>query len=146
MATIIEMPKLSDTMSEGKILTWLKREGDEVQAGEVLAEIESDKANMEMPAYEAGFLRKVLVPEGGSAPVGAAIAIVTEDASEDIDGILGSLGSGGGTAAPPKKAAGAPQGKDRPESGKKTRLVLPRTALHCIRDTTTRCLRATPPR
>ena len=96
MATIIEMPKLSDTMSEGKILTWLKHEGDEVEAGEVLAEIESDKANMELPAYEAGFLRKVLVAEGSSAPVGAAITppvtVRIEDAQGNLTGSTALVG------------------------------------------------------
>jgi len=114
VATIIEMPKLSDTMSEGKILSWLKHEGDEVQAGEVLAEIESDKANMELPAYEAGFLRKVLVAEGASAPVGAAIAIVTEDASEDISGVLSRAQAGAGQ----KKAPEAKAEKTKPEKTK----------------------------
>ena len=104
MAIIIEMPKLSDTMSEGKILSWKKKEGDQVSAGEVLAEIESDKANMEMEAYDAGFLRKQLVPEGGSAPVGAAIAIVTEDPGEDISKAL--------------QSAGKESGKEKKESGK----------------------------
>ncbi|MBI4605652.1 MAG: pyruvate dehydrogenase complex dihydrolipoamide acetyltransferase [Planctomycetes bacterium] len=91
MAIIIEMPKLSDTMSEGKILSWKKREGEPVQAGEIIAEVESDKANMEMEAYDSGFVRKVLVPEGGSAPVGAPIAIVTEGADEDIAQVVAGL-------------------------------------------------------
>ena len=121
MATTIEMPKLSDTMSEGKILSWKKREGDPVSAGEVLAEIESDKANMEMEAYDTGYLRKLLVPEGGSAPVGAPIAVVTEDPAEDIRALLDQLSAvkpvtpgkaretGLGTiAAPPPRPAQTP--------------------------------------
>ena len=126
MAIIIEMPKLSDTMSEGKILSWKKKEGDQVSAGEVLAEIESDKANMEMEAYDAGYLRKQLVPEGGSAPVGAPIAIITEDPGEDIAEALQSTGkekvekSHGPPKAPaeptPHPAAKAP----RPEPAQKT--------------------------
>ena len=129
MAIIIEMPKLSDTMSEGKILSWKKKEGDQVSAGEVLAEIESDKANMEMEAYDAGYLRKQLVPEGGSAPVGAAIAIVTEDPDEDISEALQSTGkesgkekaekSHGASKAPaepaPRPAAEAPRPEPAPK-------------------------------
>jgi pyruvate dehydrogenase E2 component (dihydrolipoamide acetyltransferase) len=88
------MPKLSDTMSEGKILSWKKNEGDAVEPGEILAEIESDKANMEMEAYDAGYVRKLLIPEGGAAPVGAPIAILTEEPDEDIAEELGRLQSG----------------------------------------------------
>ncbi len=91
MAIVIDMPKLSDTMTEGKILAWLKREGDEVEPGEVLAEVESDKANMELEAYDPGFLRKILVADGDSCPVGAPIAIVTEDPDEDIGDVLAEV-------------------------------------------------------
>ncbi len=91
MAIVIDMPKLSDTMTEGKILSWLKREGDEVEPGEVLAEVESDKANMELEAYDPGFLRKILVADGDSCPVGAPIAIVTEDPDEDIGDVLAEV-------------------------------------------------------
>lgn len=84
MATIIEMPKLSDTMTEGKILSWLKNEGEAVEPGDALAEIESDKSNMELEAYDPGYVRKHLVEPGSSCPVGAPIAIVTESPDEDI--------------------------------------------------------------
>ncbi|OLE35321.1 MAG: hypothetical protein AUG48_11035 [Actinobacteria bacterium 13_1_20CM_3_68_9] len=73
MATV-QMPRLSDSMETGKILRWLKKEGDEVQKGEPLVEIESDKANIEVEAYASGKLSKILVPEGESAPIGAVIA------------------------------------------------------------------------
>src|SRR5262249_18787872 len=99
----IEMPKLSDTMSQGRILSWMKKEGDPVKAGDVLAEIESDKANMEMEAYDSGFVRKLLVPVGGSAQVGAPIAIVTESADEDISDAWRRAGPG--AKAPPKEAS-----------------------------------------
>jgi pyruvate dehydrogenase E2 component (dihydrolipoamide acetyltransferase) len=68
------MPRLSDSMETGKILRWLKKEGDQVQKGEPLVEIESDKANIEVEAYATGKLSKILVPEGESAPIGAVIA------------------------------------------------------------------------
>jgi pyruvate dehydrogenase E2 component (dihydrolipoamide acetyltransferase) len=78
MATKIQMPKLSDTMEEGKILRWLKKEGDAVEQGEVIAEVESDKADMELEAYESGVLLKIVVPEGKGAPVGGVIGIIGE--------------------------------------------------------------------
>src|SRR5437868_4248926 len=70
----IEMPKLSDTMIEGTLLHWLKEEGDKVEIGDVLAEIETDKAIMEMEAFDEGVLEKILVPDGAKVPVGAQIA------------------------------------------------------------------------
>jgi pyruvate dehydrogenase E2 component (dihydrolipoamide acetyltransferase) len=70
----IEMPKLSDTMTEGTLLHWLKGEGDKVEIGDVLAEIETDKAIMEMEAFDEGVLEKILVPDGAKVPVGAQIA------------------------------------------------------------------------
>jgi pyruvate dehydrogenase E2 component (dihydrolipoamide acetyltransferase) len=83
MATKILMPKLSDTMTEGVILKWLKKEGEKVKQGETLVEIESDKADMELEAYDSGVLRKIIIPEGSSAAIGAPIAIIA-DANEDI--------------------------------------------------------------
>ncbi len=72
------MPKLSDTMEEGKILRWMKRPGDRVAIGEVIAEVETDKANMELEAYDEGVLSEVRLAEGESAPVGAVIAVLAE--------------------------------------------------------------------
>ena len=95
MATKIAMPKLSDTMEEGVILKWRYKEGDKVKQGETLVEIESDKADMELESYDSGILRKILVPEGGKAAIGATIAIIGE-ANEDISGLLA-----GGQAPPP---------------------------------------------
>ncbi len=92
MAIVMEMPKLSDTMREGTISAWLVAEGDEVKPGQVLVEIETDKAVQEWEAEEGGVLRKILVPAGESAPVGAPIAIIA-DPDEDIDDILAQVGS-----------------------------------------------------
>ncbi len=78
----VVMPKLSDTMEEGKILRWLKKPGDQVAVGDVLAEVETDKADMELEAEAAGVLGKILVEEGGSAAVGDAIAQLTDDDSK----------------------------------------------------------------
>ena len=78
----VVMPKLSDTMEEGKILRWLKKPGDHVAVGDVLAEVETDKADMELEAQAAGVLGKILVEEGASAAVGEAIAQLAGDDSK----------------------------------------------------------------
>jgi len=72
----VTMPRLSDTMQEGAISRWLKKPGDAVQKGDILAEIETDKANMELEAYEAGVLEEILVQEGETVPIGQAIAVI----------------------------------------------------------------------
>ena len=72
----VEMPKMGDTMEEGKILRWLKQEGDTVKKGESLAEVETDKVNIEIEAFSSGVLRKILVQEGQSAPIGGEIALI----------------------------------------------------------------------
>jgi len=77
----VQMPRLSDSMESGKVLHWLKKEGEEVVKGEPLVEIESDKANIEVEAYASGKLSKILVKEGDSAPIGAVIAEIGGDAS-----------------------------------------------------------------
>jgi pyruvate dehydrogenase E2 component (dihydrolipoamide acetyltransferase) len=74
----VQMPRLSDSMETGKIIRWLKKEGDEVKKGEPLVEIESDKANIEVEAYASGKLSKIAVKEGDSAPIGAVIATIGE--------------------------------------------------------------------
>jgi pyruvate dehydrogenase E2 component (dihydrolipoamide acetyltransferase) len=87
MATQVVMPKLSPTMEEGQLTRWLKKEGDKVAMGEPLAEIDTDKATMEMQALSNGVLRKILINEGESAPLGQPIAIIGE-ADEDISELL----------------------------------------------------------
>ena len=72
----VEMPKMGDTMEEGKILHWLKSVGDTVKKGDMLAEVETDKVNIEIEAFSSGVLRKILISEGESAPIGAAIALI----------------------------------------------------------------------
>ena len=78
MATPIQMPALSPTMTEGKITKWLKKEGDKIAAGDAIAEVETDKSNLEVEAFDDGYLLKILVKEEGSAPVGAPIAYIGE--------------------------------------------------------------------
>ncbi len=92
MATQVVMPKLSPTMEEGQLSRWLKKEGDKVSMGEPLAEIDTDKATMEMQALANGVLRKILIGAGESAPLGQAIAIIG-DADEDISALLKSIES-----------------------------------------------------
>src|SRR3954451_18185794 len=87
MATQVVMPKLSPTMEEGQISRWLKKEGDKVSMGEPLAEIDTDKATMEMQALGNGVLRKILINEGQSAPLGQLIAVIGEP-DEDIAALL----------------------------------------------------------
>ena len=93
MATQVVMPKLSPTMEEGQLSRWLKKEGDKVGVGEPLAEIDTDKATMEAQALATGVLRKILVPEGETVPLGAIIAIIGEP-DEDISGLVSEASSG----------------------------------------------------
>ncbi len=95
MATQVVMPKLSPTMEEGQLSKWLKKEGDKVSAGEPLAEVETDKASMEMQALGNGVLRKILLKEGETVPLGQIIAIIGEP-DEDISELLAKAGSEAG--------------------------------------------------
>ncbi|MFB3785227.1 MAG: dihydrolipoamide acetyltransferase family protein [bacterium] len=117
MATLIEMPKLSDTMTTGKILSWLKHEGDAVPAGTAIAEVETDKATMELEVFEDGTLLKILAPVESAVPIGGALAIIGKP-GEDIQGLIekaGSTAAGAPAATPPAKAE-APQPAAAPES------------------------------
>jgi len=87
--TKVVMPKLSEAMETGKIIRWIKKEGDRIQGGDILAEVETDKADVEMEAFGAGVLRKILVPAGEHAPVGALIGVIAEP-GEDIASVLSS--------------------------------------------------------
>ncbi|MEX6627244.1 pyruvate dehydrogenase complex dihydrolipoamide acetyltransferase [Tenacibaculum salmonis] len=87
MATIINMPRLSDTMEEGVVASWLKNVGDRIEEGDILAEIETDKATMEFESFHEGVLLHIGVQEGGSAPVDTLLAIVGEQ-GEDISALL----------------------------------------------------------
>src|SRR5215208_2410314 len=106
MATKVIMPKLSPTMEEGQISRWLKKEGDKVSMGEPLAEIDTDKATMEMQALGNGVLRKILINEGQAAPLGQLIAVIGEP-DEDIASVL--------SEAPAKKEPEQEQKKQEQE-------------------------------
>ena len=93
MAEVVTMPRLSDTMEEGTVAKWLKKVGDKVEEGEILAEIETDKATMEFESFYNGTLLHIGIPEGDGAPVDALLAIIGDE-GEDISALLG------GAAAP----------------------------------------------
>src|ERR1700742_3151307 len=101
MATKVFMEALSPTMEEGRLVKWLKNEGDAVKNGDTLAEVETDKAIMELVARGDGVLRKRLIGEGEAKPVGTLIGVIAT-ADENIDALVGG---GGGGAAPAAKPA-----------------------------------------
>jgi len=107
MAEVIYMPKLSDTMTEGVVADWLKKVGDEVSSGEILAEIESDKATMEFESFYDGVLLHIGVEKGKAAPVDSVLAIIGEK-GEDVSEILEK-----------EKAKAADSKKDEPKEESK---------------------------
>ncbi len=115
MATKVVMAQLSPTMEEGKLIEWKLAEGDAVQPGDILAEIETDKANMDVEAMGGGVLRAILVTAGTTAPVGTLIGVIA-DPDENIDALLtearaeavASGGGASGASAPTQPAAPAP--------------------------------------
>lgn len=94
MAIKIEMPKLSDTMEEGVIAKWNVKEGDKISAGDIIAEVETDKATMDVEAFDDGTLLKIIPQEGDAVPLGGLIAVIGEE-GEDISDILDGAGGGG---------------------------------------------------
>ncbi len=91
---VITMPRLSDTMTEGTVATWLKKEGDKVEEGDILAEIETDKATMEFESFYSGMLLKIGIVEGESAPVDALLAIIGPKGT-DISGVAENFKNAG---------------------------------------------------
>ena len=105
MATKVVMEALSPTMEEGRLVKWLKKEGDAVKSGEPIAEVETDKAVMELVARADGVLRKQVLAEGTPAPVGQLVGVIA-GADENIDALVAGGGAaGGGAAAPAAKPA-----------------------------------------
>src|SRR5580700_6903177 len=84
MANIIDMPKLSDTMTVGTLVRWLKKEGDAVKSGDMLAEVETDKATMELESFFDGTLLKIFAPAGSQVAIGAPLAAIGK-AGEAVD-------------------------------------------------------------
>ena len=106
MAEIVKMPKLSDTMTEGVVAAWHKKVGDEVESGDLLAEIETDKATMEFESFQDGFLLYIGVETGDTAPVDSILCILGEK-DEDYQELLVSAEEAEPTATKEDKATAA---------------------------------------
>ncbi|MRX37854.1 pyruvate dehydrogenase [Flavobacterium sp. LC2016-23] len=115
---VVTMPRLSDTMTEGTVATWLKKEGDAVAEGDILAEIETDKATMEFESFNAGTLLYIGIQEGNTAPVDSLLAIIGP-AGTDISGIADNYTAGGTATA----SAPAAEEKAAPAAEKATETV-----------------------
>jgi len=108
MATVINMPRLSDTMTEGTVATWLKKVGDTIKEGDILAEIETDKATMEFESFNSGTLLHIGIQAGQSAPVDSLLAIIGKE-GEDISALLSPLAPNGGTKTDTSTVEETPQ-------------------------------------
>ena len=113
MITKVIMPKLSDAMETGKVVKWLKKVGDTIKGGDVIAEIETDKANVEIEAFGAGVLRKIVVDEGGQVPVGDLIGVIA-DPADDIASVAAAPAKPAPAAPPAPAAAPAPSPRPAP--------------------------------
>ena len=103
MAEIITMPRLSDTMTEGVVSKWLKKVGDSVKEGDILAEIETDKATMEFESFHNGKLLFIGIKEGQTTPVDAVIAIIGAE-GENIESLLEAIKTGKPQTSEPVEA------------------------------------------
>jgi pyruvate dehydrogenase E2 component (dihydrolipoamide acetyltransferase) len=114
MAEIITMPRLSDTMTEGVVAQWLKKVGDKISEGDILAEIETDKATMEFESFSEGTLLYIGLKDGQSAPVDSLLAIIGEE-GEDVEAILKEFKAAApsGSKAPETKAPEAPKAPEK---------------------------------
>src|SRR5207244_10019165 len=108
MATKVVMEALSPTMEEGRLVKWNKNEGDQIKTGDVLAEVETDKAVMELVARGDGILRKRLIGEGESRPVGQLLAVIAGK-DENIDELVKGADSGQPTSSSAPSAPAAPE-------------------------------------
>lgn len=122
MAEIINMPRLSDTMEEGVVAKWLKKVGDKIEEGDILAEIETDKATMEFESFQEGTLLYIGIEEGDGAPVDSLLAIIGEE-GEDISGLI----DGASASADSKKedAKEAPKKEEKVEEGETEAAEIP---------------------
>jgi pyruvate dehydrogenase E2 component (dihydrolipoamide acetyltransferase) len=117
--TKVVMPKLSDAMETGKLLRWLKQEGEKVSGGDIIAEIETDKADIELEAFGSGVLRKLLVAPGTAVPVGGLIAVIADPADDIGDLVEGAARTAAGApaaTAPAPAAAARPAPPGPPEA------------------------------
>lgn len=134
MAEIVYMPKLSDTMTEGVVAEWLKEVGDEVASGEVLAEIETDKATMEFESFYDGVLLHIGVEKGAGAPVNAILAVIG-DKDEDLEKILAEAAAAAPAAEEEKEEAPAPTPAPAPAAAPKPVVAAPAPAPAAVADT-----------
>ena len=125
MITKVFMPKLSDAMETGKVIKWLKKEGDTVKGGDLLVEVETDKANVEIEAFGAGILRKIVVGEGGTVPVGEMIGVIA-DPTEDISSMAAAKPA---TPTPAAKPAPAPAAASGPVPAMESYQSVPATTV-----------------
>ena len=125
MAIKIEMPKLSDTMEEGVIASWNVSEGDKVEAGDIIAEVETDKATMEVEAFDEGTVLKILVSEGDAVPLGGLMAVLGEE-GEDISDILEGADSGSSDEKEEAKETKSEE-KEESASGSSSGLTSPKS-------------------
>ena len=116
MAIPVEMPKMSDTMEEGVLVSWLTDEGAPVTAGDVIAQVETDKATMDLEVYDDGVLLKRVAQEGDSIPIGGLIAVLGQ-AGEDVSVILSRYDGGAGNAAPAMDETSAQTVEAAPPAG-----------------------------
>jgi len=114
MAEIITMPRLSDTMTEGVVAQWLKKVGDKISEGDILAEIETDKATMEFESFNEGTLLYIGLKDGESAPVDSLLAIIGEE-GEDIDAILKEFKAAAPSGSKAPEATKTPEAPKAPE-------------------------------
>ena len=128
MANEITMPRLSDTMTEGTVSKWRKQIGEKVEKGDILVDIETDKATMELEAFQAGVLGRIVVNEGATVPIGDLIALLVAPGEE--------LPADTGAAAP--AAAVAPAAQPAPEAAP---APAPMTAVEAAPSTYATCLR-----
>lgn len=112
MAIAIDMPKLSDTMEEGVIAKWNVKEGDQVKSGDVIAEVETDKATMDVEVFDDGTILKIVAAEGDAVPLGGLMAVIG-DPGENIDDLLAEFD--GGSSETPKKEEAKPEKKETSE-------------------------------
>src|ERR1700690_1179663 len=128
MAQILGLPKLSPTMEEGVLVRWTKKEGDKVAPGDLIAEVETDKANMDFNVEDEGVLLKLLVKEGDTVKLGAPVAILGK-AGEDIAALVASAQKqSAGAPAPAAAAAPAAKKIDQQGTGNRQQAAAPPTA------------------
>ncbi len=116
---VVTMPRLSDTMTEGTVATWLKKVGDKVSEGDILAEIETDKATMEFESFNSGTLLYIGIKEGESAPVDSVLAIIGPEGT-DVSGIAENFGKEGAEPVAEKSEDKAEAKEDKKEEAPKT--------------------------